>query len=228
MRASGRSRAGCWISFVIIGLAVTACTSPPGAVTAANGTRPDHPTTTQQGAPASTTTSAAQPVSPIVDSCPPGCQYQSDADAVTVLASSATRVAVVTVTSTGEATSPSVVARTDIVLQGNPHALIYPATDVDVDRLLGSKQVAAGQSYVVFASYNRGGACLSALFSYDPASQVASLIDSEDGLSNQIVLSGRVLSVPHSISLTDLQARMYPTTGVVYPSDAAEWYCPGP
>jgi hypothetical protein len=146
-----------------------------------------------------------------------------------VLASSATEVEIVTVTSVQEATSyPSAAVHIDMVLQGNPHALVYPPNDQGDVRLPDFKQVAQGQSYVVFTSYNRGGSCVSALFSYLPASQMATLTYSEDGQSNQIVLPGRVVPVPTSISLTDLQARMYPTTGVVYPTDSEEWYCPGP
>jgi hypothetical protein len=43
-----------------------------------------------------------------------------------------------------------------------------------------------------------------------------------------IQLTGGVHSVPRAASLAFIRARMYPTTGVVYPSNTEEWFCPGP
>jgi hypothetical protein len=116
-----------------------------------------------------------------------------------------------------------------MVLQGNPHGLPYAPTGQDVARLLiSSGGVKGGHSFLLFVSYDRGGACLSALFGYDPGTEKASLIESADGQSDQIELSGRVLAVPRTTTLAEVRARMYPTMGVLYPSDTEEWYCPGP
>lgn len=192
---------------------------------------------------------APKPLAPLAGACPPGCSLPSDYDAITVLASSSTVVAIVTVTDKkGSAvpsvattdTMPSFLTTTDSILQGNPHHLIYAPTGAALRHLryysIPSNGVEngpatpdlVGKSFIVFMSYNRGGSCVSALFSYDPTSQVATLIGSQDGMRNQIVLPGRVLPIPETVSLSNIRARMYPTTGVVYPSDSEEWYCPGP
>jgi hypothetical protein len=164
---------------------------------------------------------------PIAGACPPGCTLPSDDDAITVLASSANEVAMVTM----EAGSPYDKFVIDRVLQGNPHTLIYPPRDEDGDlgAVFDTFDMVAGQSYIVFTSYFRGGTCGSALFSYDPTTEIATLVTSEDGVTpGQIMLPGRVLPIPKTITLRALRERMYPTTGVVYPSDTSEETCPGP
>ena len=60
------------------------------------------------------------------------------------------------------------------------------------------------------------------------ATQIATLIESNDGPSDAIMLPGRMLTVPSSITLPEVQALMYPSGGVVYPAVSEEWYCPGP
>jgi hypothetical protein len=183
--------------------------------------------------PPPTTTTTAAP--PLPGTCPPGCSLSSDYDAITVLASSATEVEIVTVTAqssagAGSPASPHVV--TDQVLQADFHVLaISPVAEGELPQLLVDwtrTQLTVGQSYLVFLSFNRGGSCISALFAYDRGSQTADLIGSDDGLNNQILLPGRTLPIPRSISLSSLQERMYPTTGVLYPTDTGESFCPGP
>ena len=90
-------------------------------------------------------------------------------------------------------------------------------------------QMTEGESYIVFTSFNRGGSCVSALFTYDPNTQVAAFVSSDDGFTpGEIMLPGRVVTIPRTITLNGIQERMYPTTGVVYPSDTSESLCPGP
>jgi hypothetical protein len=88
----------------------------------------------------------------------------------------------------------------------------------------------AGKSYLIFTSFNRGGPCPSALFGYEPASEVATFISQWDGLDagDQIALPGRVTTIPTTIDLATLRTRLYPTGGVSYPVDTGESFCPGP
>jgi hypothetical protein len=163
--------------------------------------------------------------------CPPGCLYPSDYDAITVLASSATLVAIVTTHgATGPASPTKTMLSTNELLQTNYNHLAYGDPNQVISRVLqyNSGQLANDRSYVIFASYDRGGPCLSALYSFDPATQSATLIQSADGRNNLIVLPDRVVQVPPVMQLADIRARMYPKGGVVYPTDAVEWYCPGP
>jgi hypothetical protein len=174
---------------------------------------------------ATTTTDATLP-----EACPPGCALPSDDDAITVLASSATLVAIVGVQDIrGSGSAATAAIKVERTLQGNPHRLVYAPTRSSVGLSLAQTgKIVDGGSYLVFMSYNRGGPCLSSLFSVDPATQVATLIESNDGPSDGIMLPGGMLTVPSSITLSDVRARMYPTGGVVYPTDSEEWYCPGP
>ncbi len=173
----------------------------------------------------STTTTTAPPVP---GACPPGCRLPSTYDAITVMASSATLVAVVTAVDVQASGATDL--STDKVLQGNAYDNVYPPSlpDFAVDLGEGATLV-QGNEYLVFMSFNRGGSCLSALYSYDSAAGVASFVEKGDSpQTNEILLSGRVLPVPQTITLPEVQARMYPTGGVVYPDETAEWYCPGP
>ena len=88
-------------------------------------------------------------------------------------------------------------------------------------------------TYLVFVSFNQSGSCSSALFSYNAPTQIATLLESNDGYTdvrtgNQIMLPGRVVVVPHTITLAEVRARMYPSGDVVYPTDTGESWCPGP
>jgi hypothetical protein len=147
------------------------------------------------------------------------------------MASSATLVAVVTADEVQESGGvPRAEVLVKKILQGNIYHNVYPPAipNFVVAPGVGTTLV-HGESYVVFMSYNRGGSCLSSLFSYDSTSEVATFIEQADGpQANEMMVSGRVLRVPSTITMHELQARMYPTGGVVYPDDTAEWFCPGP
>jgi len=178
-----------------------------------------------------TTTAPSTTVAPPVPgACPPGCHLPSDYDALTVLASSATQVAILTVSDVqGTGTNATGVISVDQILQGNPHSLVYPPGSSSSTPVRLATDFEEAGSYLVFSSYNRGGSCISALFSYDRATMIATLLENDDGGNgNEIVLSGRTLPIPTTITLANVQTRMYPTGDVVYPDDTAEWYCPGP
>jgi hypothetical protein len=191
---------------------------------ARNGQGPE-PTPTS-----STTSTTSTTTPPVSGACPPGCHLPSDYDAITVMASSATLVAVVTVHDLQVSGS---VARADVTtdktLQGNAYDNVYPPNGPDFGIVAGVGQLVVGKTYLVFMSFNRGGSCLSTLFSYDSTSQVATFVEKDDApQANEILLSGRILPVRATIPLAALQARLYPVGGVVYPDGTAEWYCPGP
>ncbi len=98
-----------------------------------------------------------------------------------------------------------------------------------VNRWSLDRALVVGTSYLAFVSFNRGGDCLSALFSYDAARQIATLVGSDaEPDAPQLPLPGRVVGIPHTITLAELQSRMYPTGGPVYPTDVGESWCPGP
>ena len=147
------------------------------------------------------------------------------------MASSATLVALVTVHEVQESGG---ILRADVsvdkILQGNAYDNVYPPTTPNFVVTLGrGTPLVRGKSYLVFMSYNRGGSCLSSLFSYDSTSEVATFIEQADGPeAHEVIVSGRVLRVPSTITIRQLQARMYPTGGVVFPDGTAEWFCPGP
>jgi len=173
------------------------------------------------------------PAPPLPGACPPGCSLPSNYDAITVLASSARLVAIITLQGVaGSVSQPSTPAiKTDQILQGD---VVYgPGPLVDVPNgspaIFGSNTLAAGMSYVAFVSFNRGGPCLSALFSYNASKEIATLVASDaEPQAPQMPLPGRTVVIPQTISLAELQARMYPTGGPVYPTDTGESWCPGP
>ena len=147
-----------------------------------------------------------------------------------MLASSSTLVAVVTAHALQTPNNGLEMLQADDELQGNLHGLVYPVSGDFPDT--GAAGVVQGKEYLVFMSYNRGGACVAALYSFDERTQVATFLATEDGLTAQntgeIPVAGRLLRIPKTISLADVEARMYPTGDVVYPSDASESGCPGP
>lgn len=155
----------------------------------------------------------------------PDAQYSSDHDAVTVLASTATEVVIVTLVGTSQ-------VNTDAVLQDDPNKVYYDTPQpFEMGTLLAGPPIngSIGTSYVVFFSYWRGGNCLSAVFEYNAKAEQATLIRSNDGTStNKIKLKSRTLTVPHKLSLAQIRARMNPRGGPLYPADAREENCPGP
>ena len=216
-------------ALVCVGLAASACTgssatsrpsSPPSGYT---------PATVTVGSTTTPATLSTLPIPSPAPACPPGCRYPSTFDAITVLASSATMVAIVTVNHPidhGAAGSVSL----DRVLQGNPNGSVYPPTQLDLSRVLFLASASPGRSYLVFSSFNRGGPCPSALFAYDPTTQVATFVRQWTGLgpNDQIPLPGRITVVPATIALAALRSRLYPTGGVTYPARTDESFCPGP
>ena len=118
----------------------------------------------------------------------------------------------------------------DRVLQGNTNDNVYPPTPQDLRRILALAHAVPGRSYLVFASFNRGGPCPSAIFGFDPTTQVATFIHqwSDLGPNDHIPLPGRITSIPAAIDLATIRSRLYPTGGVAYPVDADESFCPGP
>jgi hypothetical protein len=138
-------------------------------------------------------------------------------------------VAVVTVNSLGDDGGAGDVSINE-VLQGNANGNVYPPTAQELPRLLALAKARVGRSYVIFTSFNRGGACPSALFGYDRATQVATLISQWTGLgpSNQIPLPGGATTIPATMDLSKLRERMYPTGGVTYRVGTDESFCPGP
>jgi len=132
------------------------------------------------------------------EACPPGCALPSDYDAITVLASSATLVATVAASDVrGSGSTASAVISVDTTLQGNPNNLIYPPTQSSLaPSLVQTGKIVDGGSYLVFMSYNRGGSCLAALFSFDPTTQVATLVENNDGPTDGIILPAACSSFP--------------------------------
>lgn len=117
-----------------VGLAASACTASPSANSHPSSRRSGH---TSGSPPVGPTTAPATistvPIPSPTPACPPGCRYPSNFDAITVLASSATLVAIVTVNHPvdhGVAGSVSI----DSVLQGNPNDNVYPPSLYDLTR----------------------------------------------------------------------------------------------
>jgi hypothetical protein len=209
---------------VVLGFTSYSCTSQPKTA-AKHAPRSD--ATTSIASPSTTTEPAITTTS---IPCPPGCEYPSDYDAITVLASSANLVALITVTQAPHpAHTETAMIRVDAVLQGNPYGVLFAPTLPGLTRIVGSTgQVVTGAQYLVFTSYDRGGPCVSALFTYSAATQQATLLANNDGYNGDILLPGRNLLVPHTVSLEDVQKRIDPTGGVVYPTNSSESFCPGP
>jgi hypothetical protein len=169
---------------------------------------------------------------PTADACPPGCSVPSNYDAITVMASLATAVVIASAQDVQD--NHGVISANFIsnhVLQGDENGNVYsvPLDGFSVRAADSTYPIEEGMTYLVFMSFNRGGSCLAALYSYDSDSQVASLIDETyDGDPNLIPLPGRTLPIPQTMTLAYVEARMHPTGGVVVPLNSAEWYCPGP
>jgi hypothetical protein len=80
-----------------------------------------------------------------------------------------------------------------------------------------------GQQFLVFSSSWRGGPCVSTLYSFDPDTQVATLLAAD---RYEIPLPGRELTVPRTITLAQVQERMYPTGAAAQSTDTSESMCP--
>lgn len=145
-------------------------------------------------------------------------------------------MAIITVQSPQAAPDDGAAYTTDKILQGDivygPGPEAYVA--IGSPMIYGTSKVVDGKSYLVFVSFNRGGTCLSALFSYDSETNVASLIGSDAGSDAEFeaprlpLAGGRVVVIPANITLAEVEKRMYPIGGPVYPTDSDEGVCPGP
>jgi hypothetical protein len=171
----------------------------------------------------------------------PATSFPADQDAITVLASTATQVAIETVAGPCQFTSGYTPCLSNLkavsILQGNTRPDFGDATPSHIHDLIAAQlfegvefKVKPGDSYLVFASFDRGmTGCISALYRYHVNSKTATFIVNEDGPSQtEIRLPGRTLQIPKSMSLDYVLARMNPSGGQVYPKDTAEWFCPGP
>jgi hypothetical protein len=151
-----------------------------------------------------------------------------------VLASSASLVAIITVPATHASLSEgsaTAVYKTDTILQAMPTITggTSPSVPDDAPMVTGSGTLVVGTSYLAFVSFNRGGDCLSALFSYNAGTQIATLVGSDaEPDAPRLPLPGRTVVIPRTITLAAVRARMYPTGRVVYPVDVGESWCPGP
>lgn len=203
---SRRSRIVCLMTVSLVLAGAAGCGA--GVVSAAGG---------ESATSMSSTTST-----PAIAGCPPGCSLPSDYDAITALASTATQVSIFTVTAQGN--------RTNTILQGNVNHLVYSPGSLDLTKLAGfPAHPPTGTSFVVFTSYDRGGACLSAIFTLDPKRQVATFSESFDGYDpDQILLKGGPVTIPNTMSLYQLRRRLSPTGGPTYPTNTSESLCPGP
>ena len=145
------------------------------------------------------------------------------------MASTATLVAVVTAGVEPPGSVWMTNFTTNRILQGNAYDNVYPPSTPEFQVPQFTDTLVDGKTYLVFMSFNRGGACVSALFSYDQTSEVATFIQDDDSpQANGIPLPGRLLQVPQTITLGEVRARMYPTGGELYPEGTQESYCPGP
>jgi hypothetical protein len=161
-----------------------------------------------------------QPLAPIAGACPPGCSFPGDADAITGLASPSQSVSIVTAEQDPHPSSD----RTYLVKVDQPLKIYGPQWQPFM--LAGNfnaPAVVIGQPYLVFASDNRSGLCVSTLYAYDPASTVTTFIG---GDRTAIPLPGRELPLPHTITLAQVRERMYPTASLEPSTDVSESLCP--
>ncbi len=158
------------------------------------------------GTPIPTTTTTSAP--PLPGACPPGCALPAVTDGITVLASSATGVAIVTMSRSG--TSLEV----DRWLQGGDKQRrgVYSSHSMLFDLTSREANVHPAESYVVFTSLFRGGSCLSALFSFDWADHTARFLTDHAG-GNPLQMSNGLVAIPEVITLTKLRRTDVPNRG---------------
>lgn len=209
------------VSCAAFALVLVACgSSHPaaqrGARTPSTSTSTATTTTTLQP---TTTTGVPQASTPIPGACPPGCSLPSDYDAITWLASASISVAIVTAYANPQPT-PDVPTLFEVdralELTGSPWQPIPEAP-------FTFPAMTPGQQFLVFSSTWRAGLCVSTLYSFDPNSQTATLLAAA---RHEIPLPGRDLPVPQTLTLTQIQQRMYPTGPFVQSTDTSESMCP--
>lgn len=166
-----------------------------------------------------------------------GGPFRNDYDAVTMLASESAAL-LVRVTQPGPGGHDgSAQLSIEKTLQSNyNHVAMYPdppqVEDIAFRGLPADEGFKSGHQYILFISYNRGGDCMAAAWTYNgPQSDLHLLTktthfgpDAPHGYR----LGNRFLSMPTTIGYEDLVRRLYPTGGELDPSNTAEWFCPGP
>ncbi|MGH9122478.1 MAG: hypothetical protein ACRDYC_11155 [Acidimicrobiales bacterium] len=156
--------------------------------------------------------------------------HSSGHDALTVLASVAIGVNVVRIEGAGDA----VVTQT---LQTDYNSLGFDAPDSDLGYFHNHEDLpvfggAVGTGYVVFWSYNRGGQCVSAVFSFAGEDQPLRLLVKDTNFGPDAPrgfrLGNRFVTMPRTVSYQQLVSSLYPNGGPVYVSNSGESWCPGP
>jgi hypothetical protein len=200
------------ISGLLFGLLLVACGSSRNVPHGSSQRR--LPTTSP-----STTTTAPQISTSIAGACPPGCSLPSDHDAITWLASASNSVTIVTAYANPQPTSEvPILFKVDRKLE----ITASPWQPVPIGPF-AFPTMAPGQHFLVFSSSWRGGPCVSTLYAFDPTSQLATLLAAG---RYEIPLPGRELAVPRTISLAEVEERMYPTGPMVQSTDVSESMCP--
>jgi hypothetical protein len=156
---------------------------------------------------------------PIAGACPPGCSLPANYDAITWLASASNSVTIVTTYANPQPnTEIPILFKVDQTLEiTGPPAQPFPEGPFTFPAMT------PGQQYLVFSSSWRGGPCVSTLYSFDPDSQLATLVAAG---RYEIPLPGRELPVPRTITLAQVRERMYPTGAAVQSTDTSESMCP--
>lgn len=155
----------------------------------------------------------------MADACPPGCSLSSDYDAITWLASASTSVTIVTAYANPQAGSEvPILFRVDKTLE-----ITGPPWQPIPEGPFSFPTMTPGEQFLVFLSSWRGGPCVSTFYSFDPTTETATLLAAG---RKEIPLPGRQLPVPQTITLAQVQQRMFPTGPFVQSTDASESMCP--
>jgi hypothetical protein len=204
----------------IVSLVGAACGSSPSSPKPSTSERTTQSTTTYIPITTTTTTPTPTTVPQVPNSCPPGCSLPSDYDAITWLAAASNSVTIVTAVPNPQPTPefPTIFkVNQPLEIIASPWQPMIPAGPFNFPALIN------GQQYLVFLSEWRGGPCVSTLYSYDPQAQSGTLLATG---RTEIPLPGRDLPVPQSITLAQIQERMYPTGPFVQSTDDSESMCP--
>jgi hypothetical protein len=207
------------LSCAVMALVLAACGPSRTAVPQAVRSHPATSTTSTTSTLPPTTTTAPQASAPIPGACPPGCRLPSDYDAITWLASASTSVTIATAYANPQATAEvPTLFKVDQALEitGSPWQPIPEGP-------FSFPVMTPGQKFLVFSSTWRSGLCVSTLYSFDPKDQTATLLAAG---RQEIPLPGRDLPVPQTLTLAQVQERMYPTGPFVQSTDTSESMCP--
>jgi hypothetical protein len=160
-----------------------------------------------------------KPLAPLAGTCPPGCSLPVDYDAITWLAAASNSVTIDTAYPNPDPSSD------DPTLFKVNQTLEYTAAPGQPlpEGPFVFPTLVDGQQYLVFLSFWRGGPCVSTLYSYDAASQSATLLAAGRTV---IPLPAVDLPVPQTITLAQVRERMYPTGPGTQSTDVSESMCP--